>query len=167
MPVQGLHISLVARALKANGGPHGPVRHLCQRSTNAQRTTYVSLISFLSMGKDCHWSVWVEQESLPHCHRLLLQMVWNQGTPQLNFPSCYSSTQGTLHHSQHSRSNNNLTIGPRKAQILFVSLPPNMALYTPQVYQNIRKWMAKLSKQSVQLSPYSEKQKNEKQKKKW
>ena len=105
MPVQGPHISLVARALKANRGPRGPVRHLCQRSTNAQRTTYVSHLSFSSMGKDCHWSVWVERESLTDCHRLLLQMVWNQGTPQWNIPSCYSSTQGTLRHPRHSRSN--------------------------------------------------------------
>ena len=39
-----------------------------------------------------------------------------------------------------------------------------MALCTPQVHQNTRKLMANLSKRSVQLSPYSEKQKNEKQK---
>ena len=53
-----------------------------------------------------HRSVWVERESLPDCHRLLLQMVWNQGTPQWNIPNCYSSTQGTLRHPRHSRSNN-------------------------------------------------------------
>ena len=52
MPVQGPHIILVARALKGNKGPRGPVRHLCQRSTNAQQTIYVSLLSFSSPGKD-------------------------------------------------------------------------------------------------------------------
>ena len=48
MPVQ---VSLVARALKGNRGACCPVRRLCQRSTNAQRTTYVSLLSISSMGK--------------------------------------------------------------------------------------------------------------------
>ena len=47
--------------------------------------------------------------------------------------------------------------GPSTTQIPFVSSPPNMALYTPQVHQDTRKRMAKLSEQFVQLIPYSEK----------
>ena len=39
----------------------------------------------------------------------------------------------------------------------FLNSPPNMDLYTSQVHQDTRKRMAKLSKQSVQLSLYSEK----------
>ena len=48
-------------------------------------------------------------------------------------------------------------MGHSKVQISFVSSPPNMALYTPQVHQDTRKRMTKLSEQSVQLSPYSKK----------
>ena len=47
--------------------------------------------------------------------------------------------------------------GPQYSADSFVSSPPNMALYTPQVHQDTRKRMAKLSEQSVQPSPYSEK----------